>query len=219
MHRFVLVAKQTAASLGCEGPGVCRGGRKDMALRRFASRAADRQPPCARLPRPAREGTARWSSAAKASAVKINEKTSREKILTLESMNPQVKAVEYAVRGPIVLKAGEIEKELRKVRQGRRKVRGAAEGARRGGAGQGRRRRSGSPPPALARPPGHSSTAAAPDWGVGGLAGAAAGGGADVAGGGAADTPRGRDATQRQPRESGRGVRTAAALAQCLVPS
>ncbi|KAJ7402391.1 glutamic--pyruvic transaminase [Pitangus sulphuratus] len=29
-------------------------------------------------------------------------------------MNPQVKAVEYAVRGPIVLKAGEIEKELRK---------------------------------------------------------------------------------------------------------
>ncbi|XP_053557904.1 alanine aminotransferase 2 [Bombina bombina] len=36
----------------------------------------------------------------------------REKILTLQSMNPQVKAVEYAVRGPIVLKAGEIEKEL-----------------------------------------------------------------------------------------------------------
>lgn len=99
MHRFVLVAKQTAASLGCKGPGGCRSAR--------------------------REGTARWSSAAKASAVKISEKASREKILTLESMNPQVKAVEYAVRGPIVLKAGEIEKELRKVRQGR----GAAQGS------------------------------------------------------------------------------------------
>lgn len=86
-----------------------------MALRCAASLAAGRQP---RGPR--REGTVRWSSAAKASAVKINEKASREKILTLESMNPQVKAVEYAVRGPIVLKAGEIEKELRKVRQGRR---------------------------------------------------------------------------------------------------
>lgn len=80
----------------------------------------------------------RWSSAAKASAVKINEKASREKILTLESMNPQVKAVEYAVRGPIVLKAGEIEKELRKVRQGRRGVRGRAGRAGQGRAGQGR---------------------------------------------------------------------------------
>ncbi|NXO54438.1 ALAT2 aminotransferase, partial [Aramus guarauna] len=94
--------------------GVGRSGRKDMALRCAASLAAGRQPRCPRLQRPAREGTVRWSSAAKASAVKINEKASREKILTLESMNPQVKAVEYAVRGPIVLKAGEIEKELRK---------------------------------------------------------------------------------------------------------
>lgn len=113
-----------------------------MALRCAASLAAGRQP---RGPR--REGTVRWSSAAKASAVKINEKASREKILTLESMNPQVKAVEYAVRGPIVLKAGEIEKELRKVRQERR-----------GRTGQG----------ALPQPhrlcPGRSS-AAAPGWG------------------------------------------------------
>ncbi|XP_074957605.1 alanine aminotransferase 2 isoform X3 [Phalacrocorax aristotelis] len=114
MHRFALIAKQTAASLGCKGPGVCRGGRKDMALRCAASLAAGRQPLCPPLSPPARERTVRWSSAAKASAVKITEKASREKILTLESMNPQVKAVEYAVRGPIVLKAGEIEKELRK---------------------------------------------------------------------------------------------------------
>ncbi|KAH0619609.1 hypothetical protein JD844_000378 [Phrynosoma platyrhinos] len=48
------------------------------------------------------------------SSLALKEKRSREKILTLESMNPQVKAVEYAVRGPIVLKAGEIENELRK---------------------------------------------------------------------------------------------------------
>lgn len=43
------------------------------------------------------------------------ERSRRERILTLESMNPQVKAVEYAVRGPIVLKAGEIELELQRV--------------------------------------------------------------------------------------------------------
>ncbi|KAG8144083.1 hypothetical protein E2320_001208 [Naja naja] len=61
-------------------------------------------------------GLAGWSSAAaEAPALQLKEKAPREKILTLESMNPQVKAVEYAVRGPIMLKAGEIEKELRKV--------------------------------------------------------------------------------------------------------
>ncbi|KAG5270577.1 hypothetical protein AALO_G00194240 [Alosa alosa] len=37
----------------------------------------------------------------------------REKTLTMETLNPQVKAVEYAVRGPIVMKAEEIEKCLR----------------------------------------------------------------------------------------------------------
>lgn len=94
----------SAARRGAARPGGGRGG-------------GERRP---RLPQPAREGAASWSSAAEASAVKLNEKASREKILTLESMNPYVKAVEYAVRGPIVLKAGEIEKELRKVRRGRR---------------------------------------------------------------------------------------------------
>ncbi|KAL4613610.1 alanine aminotransferase 2 isoform X1 [Arapaima gigas] len=36
----------------------------------------------------------------------------RERSLTMETLNPNVKAVEYAVRGPIVLKAVEIEKGL-----------------------------------------------------------------------------------------------------------
>nr|XP_028591801.1 alanine aminotransferase 1 isoform X1 [Podarcis muralis] len=36
----------------------------------------------------------------------------REKVLTLESLNPSVKKVEYAVRGPIVTRALELEKEL-----------------------------------------------------------------------------------------------------------
>ncbi|KAM4017760.1 alanine aminotransferase 2 [Anomaloglossus baeobatrachus] len=48
------------------------------------------------------------SSAAGAPAVR----PARDRILTLQSMNPRVRAVEYAVRGPIVMKAGEIEKEL-----------------------------------------------------------------------------------------------------------
>nr|XP_048290606.1 alanine aminotransferase 2 isoform X2 [Myodes glareolus] len=56
------------------------------------------------------------SAAAEASAaLKVRpERSPRDRILTLESMNPQVKAVEYAVRGPIVLKAGEIEMELQR---------------------------------------------------------------------------------------------------------
>lgn len=60
------------------------------------------------------------SAAAEASAaLKVRpERSPRDRILTLESMNPQVKAVEYAVRGPIVLKAGEIEMELQRVSPG-----------------------------------------------------------------------------------------------------
>lgn len=65
-------------------------------------------------------GRSQSSAAAEASAVlKVRpERSRRERILTLESMNPQVKAVEYAVRGPIVLKAGEIELELQRVSTG-----------------------------------------------------------------------------------------------------
>lgn len=37
----------------------------------------------------------------------------RSKVITVENMNPHVKKMEYAVRGPIVLRAGEIEKDLR----------------------------------------------------------------------------------------------------------
>ncbi|MEQ2179021.1 hypothetical protein GOODEAATRI_020290, partial [Goodea atripinnis] len=39
----------------------------------------------------------------------------RRKVLTVENMNPNVKRVEYAVRGPIVQRAVQIEKELREV--------------------------------------------------------------------------------------------------------
>ena len=39
----------------------------------------------------------------------------RRKVLTLENMNPHIKKMEYAVRGPIVARAGEIEQELKSV--------------------------------------------------------------------------------------------------------
>nr|UNA06105.1 alanine aminotransferase [Cyrtorhinus lividipennis] len=38
--------------------------------------------------------------------------SSCEKCLTLDNMNPHIKVMEYAVRGPLVIRAGEIEKEL-----------------------------------------------------------------------------------------------------------
>ncbi|XP_048772562.2 alanine aminotransferase 1-like [Ostrea edulis] len=38
----------------------------------------------------------------------------RQKVLTMDTMNPFVKNMEYAVRGPIVIRAGEIEAELNK---------------------------------------------------------------------------------------------------------
>lgn len=39
----------------------------------------------------------------------------RAKVLTIDTMNPTVKNVEYAVRGPIVARAVELEKELSEV--------------------------------------------------------------------------------------------------------
>ena len=38
-----------------------------------------------------------------------------EKVLQLSNINPQIKVMEYAVRGPLVIRAGEIEKELANV--------------------------------------------------------------------------------------------------------
>ena len=38
-----------------------------------------------------------------------------ERFLTLENLSPAVKNVQYAVRGKIVIRAGEIESELKKV--------------------------------------------------------------------------------------------------------
>ena len=42
---------------------------------------------------------------------------SRGKVLTMQTLNPNIKEMQYAVRGPIVARAGEIEKELQKVWQ------------------------------------------------------------------------------------------------------
>jgi alanine transaminase len=43
------------------------------------------------------------------------EKTGKG-FITIENMNPCLKRMEYAVRGPIVMRALEIEKELQEVR-------------------------------------------------------------------------------------------------------
>ncbi|XP_007445443.1 alanine aminotransferase 2-like [Python bivittatus] len=135
MHRLSGLTREAAAAAAATAtpprlPG-CLPERRAEAVRFVAWLAGGREPRRRRPPgaprsvvqplgteRAAGLGLAGWSSAAEASALQLKEKPPREKILTLASMNPQVKAVEYAVRGPIVLKAGEIEMELRKVAGG-----------------------------------------------------------------------------------------------------
>nr|XP_046205607.1 alanine aminotransferase 2-like [Oncorhynchus gorbuscha] len=56
-------------------------------------------------------GLKRFSTAEATVILRENGKM-REKTLTMDTLNPQVKAVEYAVRGPIVTKAGDIERGL-----------------------------------------------------------------------------------------------------------
>lgn len=45
----------------------------------------------------------------------VSEAPRRGKVLTLDTMNPNIKQVEYAVRGAIVQRAVKIEKELKEV--------------------------------------------------------------------------------------------------------
>lgn len=42
--------------------------------------------------------------------------TSVKCFVTIDNMNPCIKRMEYAVRGPLVIRASEIEKELKEVR-------------------------------------------------------------------------------------------------------
>lgn len=41
--------------------------------------------------------------------------TSKDKLLTMDNINEHIIKMEYAVRGPLVIRAGEIEKELSEV--------------------------------------------------------------------------------------------------------
>lgn len=50
----------------------------------------------------------------KAQPVLRNVAPSLPKVLTLDTINPNVRAMEYAVRGPLVTRAVELEKELEK---------------------------------------------------------------------------------------------------------
>ena len=49
------------------------------------------------------------------SAAMGDKKGSGGRVLTIDNMNPNVKVMEYAVRGPLVIRAGQIEEELQKV--------------------------------------------------------------------------------------------------------
>lgn len=68
----------------------------------------------ARAP-PAGCGLAAFSTVEAAAEQTASRARLRGKSLTMATLNPQVKAVEYAVRGPIVIKAGDIEREIQQV--------------------------------------------------------------------------------------------------------
>ncbi|XP_075432393.1 alanine aminotransferase 2 isoform X2 [Ascaphus truei] len=103
MHRFQVLARRAGSGcgsglLGGRGSGLLGGRGSGLLGGRGSGLLGGRSP---------------FSSAAEApAAAHVGTGKPREKVLTLQSMNPQVRAVEYAVRGPIVLRAGEIEREL-----------------------------------------------------------------------------------------------------------
>lgn len=61
---------------------------------------------------------ARWDAASSVQYPKNQVTQSRmaSKAITIDNINPNILKLEYAVRGPLVIRAAEIEKELEKVR-------------------------------------------------------------------------------------------------------
>lgn len=63
--------------------------------------------------------TNRTSSSTHCAPVNFQRRLSTEmhckKCLTMDNMNPNIKVMEYAVRGPLVIRAAEIERELKEV--------------------------------------------------------------------------------------------------------
>lgn len=91
-----------------------------LANRGLISGAVDQCAVLRRAPEKWRCGLARYSTAeatAASAAAALGKTKPRDKILSMENLNPQVKAVEYAVRGPIVIKAAEIERIIQQVRR------------------------------------------------------------------------------------------------------
>ncbi|KAF7657852.1 hypothetical protein LDENG_00021220 [Lucifuga dentata] len=70
------------------------------------------QPARSKSSGPAIQSGLKRFSTAEAAAETGDPARMRERSLNMATLNPQVKAVEYAVRGPIVLKAADIEKRL-----------------------------------------------------------------------------------------------------------
>lgn len=48
--------------------------------------------------------------------------TEAKRCLNIEDLNPNIKVMEYAVRGPLVIRAAELEKELEKVLKNNRLI-------------------------------------------------------------------------------------------------
>lgn len=70
---------------------------------------------------PAGSVSARISSAtvtirSRAMASVASSQGPNKKVLTIDNVNPNLKRMEYAVRGPLLIRALEIEKEIEKVR-------------------------------------------------------------------------------------------------------
>lgn len=90
-------------------PGTCgRAGAHRVMMMSFSPLC----PPCS----PSRTLSAGRSKLAWEKMAETEELSRPRKVLTIDTMNANVKKVEYAVRGPIVQRAVQLEKELREVR-------------------------------------------------------------------------------------------------------
>lgn len=108
--RLQLLAPKTIRLLNSGRSELSAGGNGAQPVRSLTSPLLSSSPPGRTLS--SLSATRRGLPKAKMSE---NGIVPRAKVLTIDTMNPTVKNVEYAVRGPIVARAVELERELSEV--------------------------------------------------------------------------------------------------------
>ena len=111
--RLAGLARHTSAAAAANGGGTGGGGARTRATSAVVAWGRGREREEASLNHPLSGDR----HARKLSSSAVTMESAPMPSITLDNMNPAIKKMEYAVRGPLVIRATALEKELEKVKR------------------------------------------------------------------------------------------------------